>query len=190
MKAELKHILIEVKDVKPNYIIRIDGLFGTIVNVDKQNAKATVNFTDGSSTDYTIDELKYCVVKFLAVMKDLNTFPVTHGDFSGIINYFDTKEKVKDFVNGVREVLIEGTLVNVATYPKEGDVIEITSLKIAEKHGFLNDRINRIGTVDIKNSTHKDRFLVKFPSKSITLKRSEFDILNGLNAKQVFKLNV
>jgi hypothetical protein len=190
MIAIIKSILIEVPELKIGYTVRIDGLFGIVVAINKSANTATINFTDGSSDDqYTIDELKHTVVKFLAVMRDLNSFPVIHSDFASLISYFDTKEKVKDFVNNVKDIKAEGSLLNILTYPKIGDVAELTSLKVAEKYDFLGDRTNRIGLIDKKADNNKGKFVVKFSSKTLTLKRSEFDILNGLNSKQVFKIN-
>ena len=120
-------------------------------------------------------------------MKDLNSFPVIHGDFATITSFFDTKEKVKAFVEG-REIKAEGTLLNILTYPKPNDVVELSSLKTAEKYKLLDNRIDRIGIIEKKDKVpHK--FIVNFSSKTISLKRTEFDILSGLNSKQVFKLN-
>lgn len=190
MLAIIKHILIEVNELKVGYTVRIDGLFGIIVSINKENNSATVNFTDGSTDDrYSIDELKHTVVKFLAVMRDLNSFPVIHSDFAGLISYFDTKEKVANFVNNVKDIKAEGSLLSIMTYPKIGDVVELTSLKIAEKYNLLGDRTNRIGLIDKKIDNNRGKFIIKFPSKSIILKRAEFDILNGTNNKQVFKIN-
>ena len=53
---------------------------------------------------------------------------------------------------------------------------------------MLSNRSDRIGFIQnekIKNG----KFVIEFPSRTISLRRSEFDILNGLNNKQVFKLD-
>jgi hypothetical protein len=188
MLASIKHILIEVNQLKIGYTVRIDGLFGTIVSINEKENKIAVSFTDGSRYDsYTVSDLKYAVVKFLAIMRDLNSFPVIHGDFPGIISFFDTKEKVEAFVKG-KEITAEGILQNILTYPKPNDVVELSSLKTAERHGLLSSRNDRIGIIEKKDRV-PNKFIVKFPSKSISLRRTEFDILSGINSKQVFKLN-
>ena len=187
MKASLKHIIInKVGILKKGYVIKIDGLFGTITEVGAENS--TVKFTDESVKTYTTEELKYCVVKFLAVMKDLNTFPVSHGDFYKIIYFFDTPEKVEKFVGNVVNTTAEGDLVTILSYPKEEDVVELISLKKAEENNLLKDKADRIGIITKIKKPRDGTFVVKFPTKTINLKRTDFNVLNGVNSKQIFKI--
>ena len=187
MLVNIKHILITVKTLKKGFTIRIDKMFGIIDSINGDTAE--VLFVNDTRKTYTVEELKYCVVKFLAVMKDLNTFPVVHGDFYKLIYFFNDEGRMEKLLHD-KEFTIEGSLENILAYPNVNDIVEIISLELANKHNLLKERTSRIGTIisTKKDGSSDGKFIVKFPTKTIPVKRSEFKILDGINAKQVFRI--
>jgi hypothetical protein len=185
-RIKINYILINVNIVKPGLVVLIDKAFGIIKEVNKESNKATVITIFDEVREYFIEELQNCIVKFLAIMKDLNSFPIIHGDFIKIIYSFDSPEKMVRYIDGVLEYTGEGTLDEILSYPKVDDVVELISLKKAEELKLIGKE-NRIGVV---TKIKENIFTVKLASKqnTINLKRAEFKVLSGIDSKRVFKL--
>lgn len=183
MKATIKCILINAAQLKKGWVIRIDGLFGIIEETN--NKTTSVKFTDDSVQEYTTEELKCCVVKFLAMMRDLRTYPIIHSDFYSIIYAYPTKEDVKRMDS--REVTCDGEIHKILNHANKEDCVEIVSMDIATKHNLLSDRLKRLGV--IQKYVGKNKYLVKLPTKELTIKRSDFKLLTESgNEREIFRL--
>lgn len=183
MKATIKCILINAAQLKKGWVIRIDGLFGVI---EETNDTATiVKFTDDSVKEYTTEELKCCVVKFLAMMRDFRTYPIVHSDFYSIIYSYPTKEDVKRMDS--REIHCDGEIYKILNHADKDQCVEVISMDVASKYGMLDNRLKRIGI--IQKYTGKNKYMVKFPDRSLVIKRSDFKLLTESgNEREIFRL--
>ena len=183
MKATIKCILINVNSLKKGYVIRIDGLFGIVDNVNKDIT--SVKFTDDTTKDYTTEELKVCVVKFLAMMRDYRTYPIIHSDFYNIIYAYPKKEDVARM--DARDIFCDGELVKVLNKANPEDCIEIVSLDIVTKHKMFDNRLKRLGVIE--KYLGKNKYSVVINDRTLVIKRTDFKLLSeGGNEREIFRL--
>jgi hypothetical protein len=190
MKANLKYILITVKEIKKNFVIYHDGLFKQVVEMLPTGDIVLMNpdiDEDGSHkcSLTTFDEISKSVVKFLAELPKGATFPIIHGDFSDIVNNFNTREKIEKITK--KNLIIEGHIEAILTLPKKDDIVEIINTRTLDSFGITGGKEDRIGTI-VESNKHVFKVLMN-NGRTLTIKRGTFEIINNINSKNVFQID-
>lgn len=127
------------------------------------------------------------MVKFIAMMKDLQSYSIIHGDFRAIMDYFPDKETYRRYLEK-GNISVVGRIKKIATYPKVDDIVEVVDMNTIRNNIIDHtDRANLVGKVV---EVTKNRFTIVMASttKVLNLKRATFNILSDTNSKEVFEL--
>ena len=181
MKVAIRTIRINVKTIKPGYILLVNNYIGEVVLVTPTEVK--VKYPDGTEEMVPINIAKESVAKFLAQTSDLRTYPIVHEDFYNIMWQFDTKEKCLSFLKN--KSTAEGTFKNIPCMPTIDDVVEVINFQITDTYS-MTDKTKRIGI--IINSISKYKYNIRFGENVIALHRNDFKIISCDDSKQVFSL--
>lgn len=193
MQATIKCVPIKVNVIKENFIVIDNNRFGVIIDIDSKSDLCTVEFNtiDGKSTvkeNYQQSELKNKIAKFIAVMKDHKTFPISHQSFYSIINELTNPEIVESLLNGKTNFTCNGEFQSFYTMPFKDALVEITDIETIDEYG-LHDKIRRVGVVEVVSKLEKKPHRIKLYDGTIAnITRNKFRLLSAEDRKEVFKL--
>lgn len=183
MKATLKYLIIETKDIKPGYIVMHNNQFMTVRDIDDTHV-ALINLDETINSVATITDIQKYVVKFLAIISNV-TYSIIHGNFKDIANYFVANPKLLEiFINHKGSIEIDGRLKHILIYPKVDNIVKLVDGKIFKKFNVSDDELDAVGVV---KECNKNKFKVEFRTFTTDLKRAQFRITKH-NSKEVFEL--